>query len=418
MLDADPEHLPHRMLSDFAIYNAEARARRRRAPARAACPVVPRDPATPGTCYGPLAAGAPPPASRSTLTGTLSLWAGAAAAPAAHARARASAPPCWVAAPGRLSLPGGGGRQGMLTSLELLPMWAGVEPDVALFASGRALDEGGEWSGGHPLTEAAEGAHGPSAPTPCTAARTPAQDAGPQCCTLCQRLEQRLLRQPASSGAAFPQYSKDGPAPRCAVRQVSNGPRGQAASPAARGRRRGRLGRGGRRRRGLRQPRRRHVAVAEPGARVGAGVQLRPAVHLHPHRRRLVPPEPVRAPPRASGPCPSRSRPRGRARAARLLGSPACHIVCAYAQCSTCAAPHPACPAGHGIRRLPLTLRCTGRPQAKYAPWFGVVLKCARLAVNVLSTLSEEVRRAACRLALALACLYCAHRPAAVGACS
>ncbi len=57
-------------------------------------------------------------------------------------------------------------------------MWAGVEPDVALFASGRALDEGGEWSGGHPLTEAAEGAHGPSAPTPCTAARTPAQDAG------------------------------------------------------------------------------------------------------------------------------------------------------------------------------------------------------------------------------------------------
>jgi len=96
MLDADPEHLPHRMLSDFAIYNAEARARRRRAPARAACPVVPRDPATPGTCYGPLAAGAPPPASRSTLTGTLSLWAGAAAAPGASAcracaRARLSA---------------------------------------------------------------------------------------------------------------------------------------------------------------------------------------------------------------------------------------------------------------------------------------------------------------------------------------
>ena len=31
------------------------------------------------------------------------------------------------------------------------------------------------------------------------------------------------------------------------------------------------------------------------------------------------------------------------------------------------------------------------RPQPKYAPWFGVVLKCARLAVKVLSTLSEEV---------------------------
>lgn len=43
----------------------------------------------------------------------------------------------------------------MLVSLELLPMWAGVEPDVALFASGRALDEGGEWSGGHALSAAA-----------------------------------------------------------------------------------------------------------------------------------------------------------------------------------------------------------------------------------------------------------------------
>ena len=208
MLDADPEHLPHRMLSDFAIYNAEARARRRRAPARAACPVVPRDPATPGTCYGPLAAGAPPPASRSTLTGTLSLWAGAAAAPGASAcracaRARLSAALLGCCA-GAAEPAGRGGRQGMLTSLELLPMWAGVEPDVALFASGRALDEGGEWSGGHPLTEAAEGAHGPSAPTPCTAVQTPAQDAGPQCCTLCQRLEQRLPCQPASSGAAFP----------------------------------------------------------------------------------------------------------------------------------------------------------------------------------------------------------------------
>ena len=31
------------------------------------------------------------------------------------------------------------------------------------------------------------------------------------------------------------------------------------------------------------------------------------------------------------------------------------------------------------------------RPQPKYAPWFGVVLKCARLAVKVLGALSEEV---------------------------
>lgn len=31
------------------------------------------------------------------------------------------------------------------------------------------------------------------------------------------------------------------------------------------------------------------------------------------------------------------------------------------------------------------------RPTPKYAPWFNVVLKCARLAVRLLQTLSEEV---------------------------
>ena len=31
------------------------------------------------------------------------------------------------------------------------------------------------------------------------------------------------------------------------------------------------------------------------------------------------------------------------------------------------------------------------RPTAAYAPWFQVVLKCARLAVSVLSMLSDEV---------------------------
>ena len=30
--------------------------------------------------------------------------------------------------------------QGLYASLELLPMWSGVEPDVQLFASGRVLD--------------------------------------------------------------------------------------------------------------------------------------------------------------------------------------------------------------------------------------------------------------------------------------
>ncbi len=31
-------------------------------------------------------------------------------------------------------------------------------------------------------------------------------------------------------------------------------------------------------------------------------------------------------------------------------------------------------------------------PAAKYAPWFGVPLKCARLAVKVLQMLSLEAR--------------------------
>lgn len=45
--------------------------------------------------------------------------------------------------------------QGFCTSLELLPMWSGVEPDVELFASGRVLDDDGEWAGGQALDQAA-----------------------------------------------------------------------------------------------------------------------------------------------------------------------------------------------------------------------------------------------------------------------
>ena len=32
-------------------------------------------------------------------------------------------------------------------------MWSGVEPDVQLFASGRVLDDDGEWAGGQSLGE-------------------------------------------------------------------------------------------------------------------------------------------------------------------------------------------------------------------------------------------------------------------------
>ena len=49
----------------------------------------------------------------------------------------------------------------------------------------------------------------------------------------------------------------------------------------------------------------------------------------------------------------------------------------------------------HNTRAKLLSLTdgaCDCRPQPKYAPWFDVVLKCARLAVSVLGTLSEEAR--------------------------
>ena len=54
--------------------------------------------------------------------------------------------------------------QGLYASLELLPMWSGVEPDAQLFASGRVLDDDGEWAGGQSLGEGSGSSSGlPSA---------------------------------------------------------------------------------------------------------------------------------------------------------------------------------------------------------------------------------------------------------------
>ena len=39
----------------------------------------------------------------------------------------------------------------MHATLELLPMWSGVDPDVELFASGDVAEEDDEWKGGHSL---------------------------------------------------------------------------------------------------------------------------------------------------------------------------------------------------------------------------------------------------------------------------
>lgn len=41
--------------------------------------------------------------------------------------------------------------QGMMSTLELLPMWGGAQPDVEIFASGAVVDDDGEWAGGQAL---------------------------------------------------------------------------------------------------------------------------------------------------------------------------------------------------------------------------------------------------------------------------
>lgn len=43
----------------------------------------------------------------------------------------------------------------MFASLELLPMWSGVESDVELYASGVVVDDDGDFSGGQALTDGA-----------------------------------------------------------------------------------------------------------------------------------------------------------------------------------------------------------------------------------------------------------------------
>eukprot|EP00884_Botryococcus_braunii_P022842 jgi/Botrbrau1/9241/Bobra.180_1s0003.1 len=53
--------------------------------------------------------------------------------------------------------------EGFLASLELLPMWSGVEPDLELYASGCMLEDDGEWAGAQSLTEPSEAAGSSSA---------------------------------------------------------------------------------------------------------------------------------------------------------------------------------------------------------------------------------------------------------------
>lgn len=43
-----------------------------------------------------------------------------------------------------------------MSTLELLPMWGGAEPDVDLFFSGTVNDDDGEWAGGESVDAAPE----------------------------------------------------------------------------------------------------------------------------------------------------------------------------------------------------------------------------------------------------------------------
>lgn len=45
-------------------------------------------------------------------------------------------------------------KQGLLASLELLPMWSGVDPEIELYASGKVLDDDGEWAGAQSIVGA------------------------------------------------------------------------------------------------------------------------------------------------------------------------------------------------------------------------------------------------------------------------
>lgn len=47
--------------------------------------------------------------------------------------------------------------QGLYSSLELLPLYSGVDPDVEIFASGCVQEDGGDWSGGVPLNDVSAG---------------------------------------------------------------------------------------------------------------------------------------------------------------------------------------------------------------------------------------------------------------------
>lgn len=141
-------------------------------------------------------------------------------------------------------------------------MWSGVDPDVELFASGRVLDDDGEWSGGQTLGEAGEDAGVPEPTVP--------PSLQPTC--LCASIQRLRL------GTRLMVYAKLDMHPivdvTCRRRQQCWWLRRCSGCGAGGGR---------------------HAGVPQPDPGVGGGLQRRHAVHLPAHRRGLVPPQQVRS---------------------------------------------------------------------------------------------------------------------------
>jgi hypothetical protein len=165
-MDQDPEFLPRRLLTDFSIYNAEVRS----LGGLRVC----------GGLVGRLGGGQRCRGSRlrtdssiynaelgsvlcaaAAAAAALFVWVGDARHPqlvllesgfqAAASPAPSGAPPGQPSRPAPLSCPAPAPAQGLFASLELLPLWGGVDPDVELYASGRVVDDDGDFSGGQSL---------------------------------------------------------------------------------------------------------------------------------------------------------------------------------------------------------------------------------------------------------------------------
>lgn len=140
--DVDPEYLPRRLLTDFSIYNAEVGgAAGLGADAVYCCGTVVMEEGSLGSLCVPLLVLVEGGGS-GWLVGSLGCCPGCTSF--AH-----RCPPL----PLRHSRP-----QGMFGSLELLPMWSGVDPDVELYASGLVVDDEGDFSGGQALNDGGFGA--------------------------------------------------------------------------------------------------------------------------------------------------------------------------------------------------------------------------------------------------------------------